>query len=86
MHFNYSFLRNVTKNIGNNLSSIISNPSDSNSKSCLKALVHLYGLLPKKESQMFEDLVINKLVSELKNNNDFKTESEEVFCFFTTHK
>ena len=68
------------------MSLILSSPSDANCKQSLKALIHFYGLLPKKEAKMFEEFVINKLVSEIKSNKDLKNENEEVFAYFSTHK
>lgn len=58
-YINFSFFRNFTKNIGVYID-IISKDNEA-----LLALFKLFGILPKRESELFQELVLNKLYKQI---------------------
>lgn len=58
-YINFSFFRNFTKNIGIYIDVI------SKDNEVLLALFKLFGILPKRESELFQELVLNKLYKQI---------------------
>ena len=71
-YMNYSLFRNFSKNIGNNMESIAFD------KLSLESLLKYFGILPKRESDIFQELTINKLYSILKNDHKKRVEYKEM--------
>lgn len=58
-YINFSFFRNFTKNIGVYIDVICKD------NEALLALFKLFGILPKRESELFQELVLNKLYKQI---------------------
>jgi len=72
-YVNFSFFRNFTKNIGVYIDVI------SKDNEALLSLFKLFGILPKRESELFQELVLNKLYKHiLLFDNKRKNEIKEI--------
>lgn len=64
----------MAKNIGCSIPLIFGDLSNNVCRLSLKNFIQLYGILPKKECEMFGELVITNIIKHIKLNEEFKTE------------